>query len=82
VRSTAVRRPVIYVKDASRSVGICQQLISSETREAFVGHAKAEHERRREQHRNKSVKAPQLSLAQARPETQHRLVGILSAARS
>jgi 5-methyltetrahydrofolate--homocysteine methyltransferase len=58
--------PVIYVKDASRSVGICQQLISSETREAFVGHAKAEHERRREQHRNKSVKAPQLSLAQAR----------------
>jgi 5-methyltetrahydrofolate--homocysteine methyltransferase len=58
--------PVIYVKDASRSVGICQQLISSETREAFVGHAKAEHERRREQHRNKSVKAPHLSLAQAR----------------
>ncbi len=58
--------PVIYVKDASRSVGICQQLISSETREAFVAHAKAEHERRREQHRNKSVKAPQLSLAQAR----------------
>jgi 5-methyltetrahydrofolate--homocysteine methyltransferase len=58
--------PVIYVKDASRSVGICQQLISSETREAFIAHAKAEHERRREQHRNKSVKAPQLSLAQAR----------------
>jgi 5-methyltetrahydrofolate--homocysteine methyltransferase len=58
--------PVIYVKDASRSVGICQQLITSETRGAFVAHAKAEHERRREQHRNKSVKAPQLSLAQAR----------------
>jgi 5-methyltetrahydrofolate--homocysteine methyltransferase len=58
--------PVVYVKDASRSVGICQQLISSETREAFVAHAKAEHERRREQHRNKSVKAPHLSLSQAR----------------
>ena len=58
--------PVIYVKDASRSVGICQQLIGSETREAFVVHAKAEHERRREQHRNKGVKAPHLSLAQAR----------------
>ena len=58
--------PVIYVKDASRSVGICQQLITSATRGTFVAHAKAEHERRREQHRNKSVKSPQLSLAQAR----------------
>ena len=58
--------PVIYVKDASRSVGICQQLITSETRGAFVAHAKAEHERRREQHRNRSVKVPQLSLGQAR----------------
>jgi 5-methyltetrahydrofolate--homocysteine methyltransferase len=57
---------VIYVKDASRSVGICQQLVSEATRNAFVAHAKAEHERRREQHRNKSAKAPQLSLVQAR----------------
>jgi 5-methyltetrahydrofolate--homocysteine methyltransferase len=58
--------PVIYVKDASRSVGICQQLVTSAGRDAFVAHAKAEHERRREQHRNKSAKAPQLPLAQAR----------------
>jgi 5-methyltetrahydrofolate--homocysteine methyltransferase len=50
---------VIYVKDASRSVGICQQLVTPETRDALIVHAKAEHERRREQHRNKSVKAPQ-----------------------
>jgi 5-methyltetrahydrofolate--homocysteine methyltransferase len=57
---------VIYVKDASRSVGICQQLVTPETRDTFVAHAKAEHERRRVQHRNKSAKAPQLSLAQAR----------------
>jgi 5-methyltetrahydrofolate--homocysteine methyltransferase len=57
---------VIYVKDASRSVGICQQLVSETTRNAFVAHAKVEHERRREQHRNKSAKAPQLSLQQAR----------------
>jgi 5-methyltetrahydrofolate--homocysteine methyltransferase len=57
---------VIYVKDASRSVGICQQLVTSETRDAFIAHAKTEHERRREQHRNKGAKAPQLSLAQAR----------------
>jgi 5-methyltetrahydrofolate--homocysteine methyltransferase len=57
---------VIYVKDASRSVGVCQQLVTPDTRDAYVAHIKAEHERRREQHRNKSVKAPQLSLNQAR----------------
>jgi 5-methyltetrahydrofolate--homocysteine methyltransferase len=57
---------VIYVKDASRSVGVCQQLITKDTRDAYVANIKAEHERRREQHRNKSVKAPQLSLGQAR----------------
>jgi 5-methyltetrahydrofolate--homocysteine methyltransferase len=57
---------VIYVKDASRAVGVCQQLVTPETRDAFIAHAKAEHERRREQHRNKGAKAPQLSLAQAR----------------
>jgi 5-methyltetrahydrofolate--homocysteine methyltransferase len=57
---------VIYVKDASRSVGVCQQLATPDTRDAYVAHIKAEHERRREQHRNKSVKAPQLSLNQAR----------------
>jgi 5-methyltetrahydrofolate--homocysteine methyltransferase len=57
---------VIYVKDASRSVGVCQQLVTSDTRDAYIAHAKAENERRREQHRNKSAKAPQLSLSQAR----------------
>jgi 5-methyltetrahydrofolate--homocysteine methyltransferase len=57
---------VIYVKDASRSVGVCQQLITPDTRAAYVAHIKAEHEVRREQHRNKSVKSPQLSLNAAR----------------
>jgi 5-methyltetrahydrofolate--homocysteine methyltransferase len=57
---------VVYVKDASRSVGVCQQLVTPDTREAYVSSIKAEHERRREQHRNKSAKSPQLSLAQAR----------------
>jgi 5-methyltetrahydrofolate--homocysteine methyltransferase len=57
---------VIYVKDASRSVGVCQQLATKSTREAYITGIKAEHERRREQHRNKGVKAPQLSLPQAR----------------
>jgi 5-methyltetrahydrofolate--homocysteine methyltransferase len=58
--------PVIYVKDASRSVGVCQQLVTPASREAYVAGIKAEHERRREQHRKKSAKAPQLSLPQAR----------------
>ncbi|HXA36358.1 MAG TPA: methionine synthase [Steroidobacteraceae bacterium] len=57
---------VIYVKDASRSVGVCQQLVTKGTRDAYIASIKTEHERRREQHRNKGVKAPQLSLAQAR----------------
>jgi 5-methyltetrahydrofolate--homocysteine methyltransferase len=57
---------VIYVKDASRSVGVCQQLVTKDTRDAYVANIKSENERRREQHRNKSAKAPQLSLQQAR----------------
>ncbi len=57
---------VIYVKDASRAVGVCQQLVTMSTRDAYVANIKAENERRREQHRNKHAKAPQLSLNQAR----------------
>jgi 5-methyltetrahydrofolate--homocysteine methyltransferase len=58
--------PVVYVKDASRSVGVCQQLVTPTSRDGFIATVKAGHARRREQHRNKSAKAPQLSLAQAR----------------
>jgi 5-methyltetrahydrofolate--homocysteine methyltransferase len=42
--------PVIYVKDASRAVGVCQQLVSPEARDAFVARTKAENATRREQH--------------------------------
>jgi 5-methyltetrahydrofolate--homocysteine methyltransferase len=57
---------VVYVKDASRSVGVCQQLVTLSSRDAYVANIKADNERRREQHRNKGAKAPQLSLPQAR----------------
>jgi 5-methyltetrahydrofolate--homocysteine methyltransferase len=57
---------VIYVKDASRSVGVCQQLVTPLSRDNYIAGIKAEHERRREQHRNKSAKAPQMSHVQAR----------------
>jgi 5-methyltetrahydrofolate--homocysteine methyltransferase len=57
---------VIYVKDASRSVGVCQQLVTKDTRDAYIAGIKADNEVKREQHRNKSAKGPQLSLFQAR----------------
>ncbi|HEY1313357.1 MAG TPA: methionine synthase, partial [Steroidobacteraceae bacterium] len=62
---------VVYVKDASRSVGVCQQLVTEGTRDAYIATLKAEHARRREQHRNKGVKAPRLSLLQARAKRLH-----------
>ena len=57
---------VIYVKDASRAVGVCQQLVTNTSRDSYIANIKAEQERRREQHRHKSAKAPQMSLSQAR----------------
>jgi 5-methyltetrahydrofolate--homocysteine methyltransferase len=58
--------PVVYVKDASRSVGICQQLVTEAVRKDFVAQVKADHATRREQHHGKKIKAPQLTIAQAR----------------
>jgi 5-methyltetrahydrofolate--homocysteine methyltransferase len=60
--------PVVYVKDASRSVGVCQQLITPDTKAAYVAQIKTDNARRREQHRHKSVKGPQVSLSQARAD--------------
>jgi 5-methyltetrahydrofolate--homocysteine methyltransferase len=57
--------PVVYVKDASRSVGICQQLVAAE-RGDYVARVKSEHATRREQHHGKKIKSPQLTIAQAR----------------
>ncbi len=57
---------VVYVKDASRAVGVCQALITPAQREAFLTQNDADHERRREQHAGKKVKAPELTLVQAR----------------
>jgi 5-methyltetrahydrofolate--homocysteine methyltransferase len=58
--------PVVYVKDASRSVGVCQQLVTPATRDAYTARIKGENELRRSQHGSKRAKGPQLSLAQAR----------------
>jgi 5-methyltetrahydrofolate--homocysteine methyltransferase len=58
--------PVVYVKDASRAVGVCRQLVTPDKKPGFVAEVKAENARRREQHAGKKVKTAQLSLAQAR----------------
>ncbi|HVW70087.1 MAG TPA: methionine synthase [Steroidobacteraceae bacterium] len=60
------KSPVVYVKDASRSVGVCQTLTTSAARDAFIQKNNEEHERRREQHAGKKVKTPEVSIAQAR----------------
>jgi len=58
--------PVIYVKDASRSVGVAQALVEPDTREEIVAKNRKDNARRRDQHANKKRLAPQLSLTQAR----------------
>ncbi|HYM28468.1 MAG TPA: methionine synthase, partial [Steroidobacteraceae bacterium] len=60
------RLPVVYVKDASRAVGVCQTLTQPAQRAAFIAKVGEDHERRREQHAAKNVKAPEVSLAGAR----------------
>jgi 5-methyltetrahydrofolate--homocysteine methyltransferase len=57
---------VVYVKDASRSVGVCQTLTAPARRAAFIEKLGAEHERRREQHAGARVKLPQARLSAAR----------------
>jgi 5-methyltetrahydrofolate--homocysteine methyltransferase len=63
--------PVIYVKDASRAVGVCQTLTQPVQRAAFIAKNSEEHERRREQHAAKKVKVPEASIAAARANRRH-----------
>jgi len=58
--------PVIYVKDASRSVGVAQALVEPDTRAALIDKTRRENARRREQHAGKKRLSPQLSLLEAR----------------
>jgi 5-methyltetrahydrofolate--homocysteine methyltransferase len=63
--------PVIYVKDASRSVGVAQALVETASRQELVTKTRRDNAARRERHAGKTRLAPQLSLAQAR-ERKHR----------
>ncbi len=58
--------PVIYVKDASRSVGVAQALVEPDTRAALVEKTRVDNSRRRDAHANKKRLIPQLSINQAR----------------
>jgi 5-methyltetrahydrofolate--homocysteine methyltransferase len=57
--------PVIWVADASRSVGVCSNLLSDEARAGFVNDVKSEYERVRAQHEGKKG-LELVSLSQAR----------------
>jgi len=62
--------PVIYVKDASRSVGVAQALVEPDTKAAIVEKTRTDNARRRERHAGKGRLAPQLSIHEARRRQQ------------
>jgi len=57
--------PVVYVPDASRSVGVCAELLSPERSQKFRSELEADYSRVREQHANRK-QVPLVTLAQAR----------------
>lgn len=58
--------PVIHVNDASKSVPVASNLISTELRDAFLSDTKAEYERVREYHKNASAQSKFISIEDAR----------------
>ncbi len=61
----AYEGPVVYVKDASRSVGVVQALIGDGAA-SFTDQASKEHADRRRRHQGKTTKGPDLALRAAR----------------
>ncbi|MEW6099433.1 MAG: methionine synthase [Pseudomonadota bacterium] len=57
--------PVVYVPDASRSVGVCSDLLSDDKAARFIEELKADYEKVRQLHANKK-QTPLVSLAEAR----------------
>ncbi len=60
------QHPVVYVPNASRAVGVCQKLISAESRHEYGQVLSAEYEKVREQHANKKPRTRPVTLEQAR----------------
>ncbi|KPK40016.1 MAG: methionine synthase [Gammaproteobacteria bacterium SG8_47] len=59
-------QPVVWVKDASRAVGVAQNLITETNRAAFVAKLREEYEELRVRHANKQRKTQWLSIEAAR----------------
>ncbi|RZU01098.1 methionine synthase [Rivibacter subsaxonicus] len=57
--------PVVYVPDASRSVGVCSDLLSEERADGFLSELALDYEKVRALHANKKA-TPLVTLAQAR----------------
>ena len=58
--------PVVYVPDASRSVGVAQNLLSAANRNAYVESVRADYDRVRLQHSQKKGPGPLHPIAEAR----------------
>ncbi|HEY5682838.1 MAG TPA: methionine synthase [Sulfuricaulis sp.] len=58
--------PVVWVKDASRGVGVASNLLSTDLKKDFVAKVQAEYEEVRARHKGKQAGARMLSLADAR----------------
>ncbi len=58
--------PTVWVKDASRAVGVAQNLVSEENREIFVKQLREEYQKVREAHAGRSAKIKWLTLEEAR----------------
>ena len=58
--------PVVWVKDASRAVGVTQSLLSDELRPPFVAQVAADYADVRSRHANRGEAKPLVPLAQAR----------------
>ena len=56
----------VYVPDASRSVGVCSNLLSDGLREEYASNVRADYDKIRAQHLSRTPRTPLLSLAQAR----------------
>jgi len=58
--------PVVYVPDASRSVGVMQNLLSPDHRAGYVAGVRADYEKIRIQHRDKKGPGPLIPIAETR----------------
>ncbi len=58
--------PTIYVKDASRSVGVCTNLLSPELRDDYIESVKQDYMQVRDRHKNKKSASKRFTLAEAR----------------